>query len=833
MKRPLPPIALFLALALGVSAGEMRLAVRGAAPEYTIVIPAAMPSSVHTSAASPSLDYAAAELADFFERQTGVRLRIQLDSFGPLPEKAILLGGTRYTDALLNEQVQSSEFKVQSSAGEPPAPLGGAASGRARRDAAPPITSQDSKTPELQEAKATTVKLSNCQTNYSEAVRALGPDGFRLVARPPHLLIVGSAERGALYGVYELLERFGGCRWYSSWCSKIPSLDAFAVPDDLDDAQRPAFDLRSPAFYDILMHPAFSARLRVNDRFWRWDLEPRFGGNPYRWGKGLGGHTFGTLLRADQYYDAHPEYFSLVKGKRLKGTQGQLCLTNPDVAVIVASNLLGRIRRDPGAKFYSVSQNDNLNRCQCTNCLAVEAEEESPSGPVIRFVNAVADIVGEEFPDVLVHTFAYNYSKKPPARTKPRPNVMIQLCTDGAEHALPMRGNTDKGTAAVLGYIEGWSRLTDNVFIWDYLTDFRHYTLPWPCFLSLQDNFRLLRGNGIRLYMGQGNNIGSHGDFAELKAWLLAKWLWNPDLPMEPLLDDFFNGYFGAAAPYARRSFDLAHEKVSATAADGRRLCVLPMYGSSGPAVLDADFLSEAAELWRKAEEAVKDDPGALYNVRMASFPVDELRFERAYKSVDFTDAAQRNDAVARETAATLLAKFREAGDMRISEFQHNGDFTRRWQDAVRRAPMTNGAVRAEVEDKAFDTWGGAARRVDDPGADDGRAIRVVPPCDGWIVRFPMKRAAFKPDMKYRVRVRLRADIKDDKADGNVFRAGIEPGQGGSLTRTTVKASDLSEGYAWYEVAVWRPRGGDFLWMGPAGSATIYIDKIDFAPVVR
>lgn len=64
---------ILICLAFGVSAGDMRLAVRGAAPEYTIVVPAATPSSVHASAASPSLDYAAAELADFIERQTGVR----------------------------------------------------------------------------------------------------------------------------------------------------------------------------------------------------------------------------------------------------------------------------------------------------------------------------------------------------------------------------------------------------------------------------------------------------------------------------------------------------------------------------------------------------------------------------------------------------------------------------------------------------------------------------------------------------------------------------------------------------------------------------------------
>lgn len=41
-------------------------------------------------------------------------------------------------------------------------------------------------------------------------------------------------------------------------------------------------------------------------------------------------HSFHDLISADEYFDSHPEYFSLVNGKRRKeGTQ--LCLTNPDV----------------------------------------------------------------------------------------------------------------------------------------------------------------------------------------------------------------------------------------------------------------------------------------------------------------------------------------------------------------------------------------------------------------------------------------------------------------------------------------------------------------------
>ena len=41
-------------------------------------------------------------------------------------------------------------------------------------------------------------------------------DGFRLKVEDGRLRVVGGNERGVLYGVYELLERYAGCRWYAS-----------------------------------------------------------------------------------------------------------------------------------------------------------------------------------------------------------------------------------------------------------------------------------------------------------------------------------------------------------------------------------------------------------------------------------------------------------------------------------------------------------------------------------------------------------------------------------------------------------------------------------------
>ena len=53
-------------------------------------------------------------------------------------------------------------------------------------------------------------------------------------------------------------------------------------------------------------------------------------------------HTFGELIPDNKYLKDHPEYFSLVDGKRISSSQhsGQICLTNPDVLKIATAKVL-------------------------------------------------------------------------------------------------------------------------------------------------------------------------------------------------------------------------------------------------------------------------------------------------------------------------------------------------------------------------------------------------------------------------------------------------------------------------------------------------------------
>lgn len=102
-------------------------------------------------------------------------------------------------------------------------------------------------------------------------------------------------------------------------------------------------------------------------------------------------HTFEKLVPRAVYFENHPEYYSLINGKRM---HDQLCLTNPEVLNIVIDKLKEEMLKQPNAKVWSVSQTDNFSYCSCDKCRAINEREESPSGALISFINKVA----REFP---------------------------------------------------------------------------------------------------------------------------------------------------------------------------------------------------------------------------------------------------------------------------------------------------------------------------------------------------------------------------------------------------------------------------------------------------
>ncbi|MBO4299488.1 MAG: DUF4838 domain-containing protein [Clostridia bacterium] len=397
---------------------------------------------------------------------------------------------------------------------------------------------------------------------------ALGDEEYVIFAEDSYILLAGRTPRATLYAVYAFLEEELGCRWFASDCALIPRVRRLTCRRTRR-TDKPAFESRE-AFWHDAFDGRFAVRSRMNSN--KADISVRQGGRLKFFNFS---HSMNDLIPPDEYFDTHPEYFSMVDGARRKD-HTQLCLTNPDVLRLCVARVKQWIRDNPDCTVFSVAQNDWENYCTCPDCAAVDAEEGSHAGTMIRFVNQVAEAIEAEYPHVLIHTFAYRYTRKAPRLARPRHNVIVRLCSieccfshplDGKLLA-PLSAGAGKGAhpqcaalgeTAFLDDLRAWSRITDRLYVWDYVTQFRNYLLPMPNFDTLQSNLRLFRDIGVRGILEEGNfSQGGGGHLAELEAYLQAKLMWNPDCDVETHMREFLAGYYGeAAAPLVREYIEM------------------------------------------------------------------------------------------------------------------------------------------------------------------------------------------------------------------------------------------------------------------------------------
>jgi len=683
---------------------------------------------------------------------------------------------------------------------------------------------------------------------------ALGDDGFRLRVKDGDLHLAGGA-RGILYAVYELLETYGGVGWFGPDRTVVPSRETFAVPADLDVTQRPAFEMRDSYWRLLLKDGDYCARLRLNGVGPA--LEARHGGRVEWFGGELGNcHTFATLCPGSKYGKDHPEYFALRGGRRMNAgnpqESQQLCLTNPDVLKVVTEGVLETIRRHPEARYFGVSQNDNMNYCECKRCAAVDEEEESHAGTMVRFVNAVAEAVEREFPDKIIETLAYQYTRKPPKKTRLRSNVMPCLCTIECDFAHPLATGRARHNVSFRDDIAGWSRMSSRLYVWDYVTDFNHLPGVFPNFDVLQPNIRFFRDRGVSSLYENGGYVGA--EFDALKSWLIAKWLWNPDLPEKPLLDRFFPGYYGKAAPLVREYFDRLR---ALPRPDGafQLGCFVEM---NVPMLVDDSFLMEARKLLDRAEDVAKtEDPTVLRHVRHVSFSVDYTLFQRA-KGVYLSDrwfSLKAHPAQPAVGAAEFVAAGRRVLDylktddrIRVAGYDaRNQQQIKELRDATEkplREPRFEPCSKVVLEESALSL--GAVGRgcviTNDATASGGMSLYLNDRMSAWCANVMMSDGEFDAGVRLRARAKVRFAKKQGAPDGVILTAGVyDTGDGRYLNNWSWKSSQVKDvGWQWIDLGSWMPEQTHQLWVGmgtfdkkvhatnPCTSA-VWIDQIELS----
>ena len=348
-------------------------------------------------------------------------------------------------------------------------------------------------------------------------------DGFLIHTEGQNLYIFGKEKISSLYGVYHFLENYLGCSYTCAGCIHFDQRND-VVSLDIHNLQNPSFRYRETLHLIPNKDSRYATWHKLHTRF---DFDKE-------WGMFV--HTFQHLVPVSEYFDGHPEWFSEINGIRIR--DGQLCLSNPEVLEVVCRNLEKKINENPDKKYWSVSQNDNEFSCRCEHCRKLDSLYGGPSGTMIWFVNQVA----ERFPDKVISTLAYQQTRHAPKNISPRENVNIMLCSIECPRQKPIADDTSR--YSFQRDLADWTALTHNIFLWDYVVQFRNYMDPFPNLHIIQPNLQNFHKYGVPMIFEQGSNQNITENY-EWRTYLIAHLMWNVNIDVDSLRNRFLDVHYG------------------------------------------------------------------------------------------------------------------------------------------------------------------------------------------------------------------------------------------------------------------------------------------------
>lgn len=344
--------------------------------------------------------------------------------------------------------------------------------------------------------------------------------------------LIGATEQAVEHAVWDFLHRVGfrqffpGERW-----EVVPNLPNLAIAVDANE---------SPAYRNRRIWYGFGAWDYAKEPYAKWCVRNRATG-----GMELHtGHAYDGIVAAHRKeFDAHPEYFALVDGKRRTGGNPKFCISNPDLRELVVRHAVGKFRQTPTLDSISLDPSDGGGWCECDKCIKMG----SVSDRALTLANQAALAVNAEFKDKYIGMYAYNYHSSPPS-IKADSHVIISVATAFL-----------KGGISLNDIIAGWSKQGATIGIREYYS-----VNTWDRDLpghSRGSNIEYLKRTipefhvkGARFMSAESSdNWGPNG----LGYYLAARMLWDVSEAKrtDDLSDDFLIRTFGPAREPMREYF--------------------------------------------------------------------------------------------------------------------------------------------------------------------------------------------------------------------------------------------------------------------------------------
>jgi len=629
----------------------------------------------------------------------------------------------------------------------------------------------------------------------------LGKEGFILKTVDKAVLIAGGEQRGTMYACFELLEKLG-VRWWAPGATDVPKKETVMLPA-MDERQIPKLEYRDALYAHEYVDEEnngiiFNIHNRMNG--FSYGNVPEALGGRFWYHRNLV-HSHAELMEPvgdlDGRFETHPEYWALRNGKR---TKDQVCPSRPEVFEIMKANVIKQLKENPQYEFVVVGQEDNKNFCECDECMTIAMSEEAQGAATLLLANKLGEVVEKEFPGKFVMAPAYQWTRKPPKTIKPYRNVGIVLCSIECDFNRPLEEMSTPANKAFAEDIIQWGKIAPKLYIWDYVTNFDHYYLPFPNLDALIPNIKFFADHGARGVLAQGSHTEVGAEFSQLRNWVLNKAMWNPDQPDngQALITEFLNGYYGAAGPFIQKYIDGMHVPGRADP-EMEAGC----YTRLDAPWLKPDVIANAEAAMREAEQAVAGNPVLLSRVQHAHMPVWYVLLKRGTQSKTWAATEAKVGKLDIAEVAGRFSKVAADWNMQhIAEGEENKGFLE-WAKAYATQAIKAPPVPPELKDadpasyrliQACQMDARGRWWVPQEGASDGWVCEI--PATSWTVNHQF--SAFddvEPGKKYKVFIRIKAS--EPRKEGVAAACGLYQreymdGDRVVKARTVIAAKEIS-----------------------------------------
>ncbi len=697
----------------------------------------------------------------------------------------------------------------------------------------------DNATPQILVGAGKKAKELLPQQNWSAAPS----DSIIIKSVGQHLVLAGDRPRGTLYAVFQFLEDAVGCRWWTPSEKMVPSKSTLTIPAE-NIFYTPPFRYREHYTTAVMKDAKFATIMRENGHYQ--PQQEEWGGHYQILGFV---HTMKSLLPLETYFKTHPEWYSDPQNGFLPATSASpmpgpnhtdACYSNPEVVNEVAKNALEWIKKNPEAGYISISQNDNTaSYCRDEASVELIKREASPAAPLIQFVNAVAERIHQYYPDFIVETLAYQYSEIPPKTIRPARNVMIRLAPISSDFGRPLNSDANHITREKL---QQWSQISNQLFIWNYVTNFQANMLPHPNWDGLAQDLRFFAEHNVKGVFQQGDAFTNGvGDFVQLRAWLMGKLLWNPYLDQEKLTDEFLAGYYGDSAPYLQRYIDLVKD---AFLAQNRKLGTF----NNDFSFFDLDVMNQSMELFDQAEKAAQNQPEIAKRIRRDRLSLEWVRLYRFYP-LERTARREGKVLLGDADPARAMRKFVEdAKNFGIIKFDEGTYFENKVPTLLQKftdpvaLPASVAQYPAEdvidIQDGGYTLYrqGSLTDIIDDPVASNSKAVRILNQTHEWAAKVELDQYLDTSNDRWHVYAVVRVD---GQQNAQAQKMGMACGFYDHVRRKVIVNKEipleqvLNSEYQTIDLGIHALDAGSLLWFSPVHNPAVKSVLIDRVILVR